>query len=291
MGTIVAVIVVALVLYFLLKNKETSLKYKGPVPSEWKIILNEKVFYYTQLTPEEKDQFEKRVQHFLNTTRITGIKTTVDLIDQLLVAASAIIPVFAFPDWEYLNLKEVLIYPGAFNQKYQIGSAQSNILGMVGSGSMEGKMILSKSALHKGFSNEKDKINVGIHEFIHLIDKSDGQIDGIPTLLQDKQYVIPWLDLVRQNMEEIHNAGSDINPYGGVNREEFFSVISEYFFERPKLLERKHPELYSQLSDIFKINLSEKYGIKTLKREIGRNDPCPCGSGVKFKKCCGKVSV
>lgn len=23
-------------------------------------------------------------------------------------------------------------------------------------------------------------------------------------------------------------------------------------------------------------------------RRIGRNDPCPCGSGVKFKKCCGK---
>lgn len=22
-------------------------------------------------------------------------------------------------------------------------------------------------------------------------------------------------------------------------------------------------------------------------RRIGRNDPCPCGSGVKFKKCCG----
>ena len=22
-------------------------------------------------------------------------------------------------------------------------------------------------------------------------------------------------------------------------------------------------------------------------REVGRNDPCPCGSGKKFKKCCG----
>jgi len=24
-------------------------------------------------------------------------------------------------------------------------------------------------------------------------------------------------------------------------------------------------------------------------RKIGRNETCPCGSGVKFKKCCGKV--
>ena len=23
-------------------------------------------------------------------------------------------------------------------------------------------------------------------------------------------------------------------------------------------------------------------------RRIGRNDKCPCGSGVKFKKCCGR---
>jgi uncharacterized protein YecA (UPF0149 family) len=24
------------------------------------------------------------------------------------------------------------------------------------------------------------------------------------------------------------------------------------------------------------------------KNKIGRNDPCPCGSGIKFKKCCLK---
>jgi len=25
--------------------------------------------------------------------------------------------------------------------------------------------------------------------------------------------------------------------------------------------------------------------------KIGRNDPCPCGSGKKFKKCCGTSDV
>ena len=24
------------------------------------------------------------------------------------------------------------------------------------------------------------------------------------------------------------------------------------------------------------------------KDRVGRNDPCPCGSGLKYKKCCGK---
>jgi SWIM/SEC-C metal-binding protein len=25
--------------------------------------------------------------------------------------------------------------------------------------------------------------------------------------------------------------------------------------------------------------------------KVGRNDPCPCGSGRKFKKCCAQLSV
>jgi uncharacterized protein YecA (UPF0149 family) len=28
--------------------------------------------------------------------------------------------------------------------------------------------------------------------------------------------------------------------------------------------------------------------IHAVNKEVGRNDPCPCGSGKKYKKCCGK---
>jgi preprotein translocase subunit SecA len=24
--------------------------------------------------------------------------------------------------------------------------------------------------------------------------------------------------------------------------------------------------------------------------KVGRNDPCPCGSGKKYKQCCGKIA-
>jgi hypothetical protein len=27
--------------------------------------------------------------------------------------------------------------------------------------------------------------------------------------------------------------------------------------------------------------------VTTSRQKVGRNDPCPCGSGKKFKKCCG----
>jgi preprotein translocase subunit SecA len=26
-----------------------------------------------------------------------------------------------------------------------------------------------------------------------------------------------------------------------------------------------------------------------VEQKVGRNDPCPCGSGKKYKKCCGAV--
>jgi len=131
-------------------------------------------------------------------------------------------------------------------------------LGMVGTGYMDGKMILSQEALLHGFENTSDKKNTAIHEFTHLIDKRDGVIDGIPSALLDKQYVLPWMDYMDKKLDEVFEGDSDINPYGGTNRAEFFSVTSEYFFERPKLLKKKHPELYRLLEKIFQQDLSKR---------------------------------
>ncbi|MBI4308238.1 MAG: SEC-C domain-containing protein [Chloroflexi bacterium] len=33
----------------------------------------------------------------------------------------------------------------------------------------------------------------------------------------------------------------------------------------------------------------DDYGTATRTLDIGRNDPCPCGSGIKHKKCCGRA--
>ena len=41
------------------------------------------------------------------------------------------------------------------------------------------------------------------------------------------------------------------------------------------------------------IDAIEKKGIQVAaetKREVGRNDPCPCGSGKKYKNCCGRLN-
>ena len=33
---------------------------------------------------------------------------------------------------------------------------------------------------------------------------------------------------------------------------------------------------------------ARKQPLKTAGKKVGRNDPCPCGSGKKYKKCCGR---
>ncbi len=256
-------------------------------PVKWRKILAEKISFYNALKDEEKKDFEYKIQEFLLNCKITGIKTEVDLTDKILVASSAIIPIFPFKDWRYLNLQEVLLYPGRFDQDFAVEGDKRNILGMVGNGSMEGKMILSKLSLHKGFSIATDKKNTAIHEFIHLIDKMDGSTDGIPELLLDKQFSIPWIELIQEKTQEILNNSSDINPYASTSRTEFLAVISEYFFERPKLLEQKHPKLYAIMEQIFKQKM-KKRKLHFKKVKTGRNSPCLCGSGLKYKHCCGK---
>lgn len=284
-------ILIGIITYFLVKRlKGSGGQWKTPkevFPKEWRMLLSKKVAFYNALNAKEKKHFEFKVQEFLLNCRITGIETSIDTSDRLLVASSAIIPIFSFKDWTYSNIYEVLVYPGSFNEKFETQGEGRSILGMVGSGYMEGKMILSKNALQLGFANESDKKNTAIHEFVHLIDKMDGSIDGIPTLLLEKQYAIPWLDLIHQKIEEIYQGRSDINPYGATNKVEFFSVISEYFFERPLLLAKKHPELYALLEQIFKQEMKSRVRNQK-KMSIGRNSPCPCGSGKKFKRCCGR---
>lgn len=286
---IFSAIFVALILggFILSSRRKTGIKFRN-FNEEWKAILLEKVIFYRSLENSDRIHFEQRILHFLNTTRITGINTEVEDTDRLLIASSAIIPIFAFTDWEYHDLDEVLLYPESFDENFQTENPSSNILGMVGSGFMEGKMLLSKKSLRFGFHNETDKKNTAIHEFIHLIDKSDGVMDGIPGTLIEKQYTLPWLDLMRQKMNEIYQQSSDINPYGGTNKKEFFAVIGEYFFERPDLLTIKHPEIYKMMKKIFHQPLHQKLLGRT-RKQTNRNDPCPCGSGKKFKHCCGSI--
>lgn len=63
-----------------------------------------------------------------------------------------------------------------------------------------------------------------------------------------------------------------------------------------RAVEKEHPvhsleegmlEMMQGVIEIAKLNLPNK-PVSRATPKIGRNDPCPCGSGKKYKNCCGK---
>jgi len=263
-----------------------------PFPSGWEAILQREVVFFRALDPEDQQRFRRELQLFLGEKRITGIRLELDTTTRVLAAASAIIPIFGFPEWEWDQISEILIYPDRFNNDFEFdGGNRRHTLGVVGTGAMNRMMILAQPDLLAGFRNPRDKRNVGFHEFAHLVDKSDGTIDGLPAVGLDRATIGPWIELVRHKMEEMNCGKSDINPYGLTNEAEFFAVATEYFFERPGIMEHKHPELYKMLSRVFNQSPGERAAamareIKRGRQRFGRNSRCPCGSGLKYKKCC-----
>lgn len=221
------------------------------LPTEWRSTLHEKVDFYRHLKPSQKAQFEQDIQEFLSKVTITGVRVEVTLEDQLLVASSGVIPLFGFPRCTYKHLEEVILYPSHFNSNFEVNDPDQILTGMVGSGVLENKMILSKPALLAGFDIANDRNNVGLHEFIHLFDKENGYIDGVPPGFEDKVFALPWLDFIHKKINHINEETSDIRSYGANSQQDFLAVAGEYFFEHPELLKQNHPLLYSALMKAF----------------------------------------
>lgn len=221
------------------------------LPDNYQDLLNDYVSFYSNLDEEGQKKFEERLQKFLSAVKITGANAEVEDLDRILIGAAAVIPIYYIHDWEYINLREVLLYPGNFNTDYEQYGNERMISGMVGTGGMENTMILNKWELRQGFINSSSNRNTAIHEFIHLIDKMDGSLDGVPEILLERKYVAQWKDLLEGTMEAIRRGESDIDPYGATSPVECFAVASEYFFEQPESFRSNHPELHEMIQRVF----------------------------------------
>ncbi len=69
------------------------------------------------------------------------------------------------------------------------------------------------------------------------------------------------------------------------NEKLYYNMVgagADWLYELPQwdsiLTEARRKELYLE---------QKKSGTVRKDKKIGRNDPCPCGSGKKYKKCCG----
>ena len=230
--------------------------FKSGLDKSIKSILETSVDFYNKLDQDEKIYFEQRIAYFLESKQITGVNCEIDDRIKTYVAASAIMPIFSFPKFFYRNINEILIYPDSFDEQYNISNEneRKRIAGMVGSGAMNRMMILSKRDLAKAFDDRIDADNVAIHEFVHLIDMTDGKVDGIPQTLLQKSFTLPWIAQMHREMKKIRRRRSDISTYALTNEGEFLAVVSEYFFDSPVKMKARHPDLYRSMQKMFNQN-------------------------------------
>ena len=220
-----------------------------PFPKQWRRFLRDRYDHYHRLPPDLRDRFEADVHLFVAEERITGVGIEASKELKLLVAASAVTLSVAWPDYEWDQLTEVLLYPHAFNRDYGFENAE-----LAGEAHGWGTVILSVPSLLHSFKDPTDGFHVGLHEFAHLI-----QIDsrfGQPRFGEIPAGVGParsreWADLVEAEMDRVRRGESVLDPYGGENPSEFLAVAVETFFEMPLALRKRHPQMYAILAAYF----------------------------------------
>jgi Mlc titration factor MtfA (ptsG expression regulator) len=218
-----------------------------PFPERWRAFLLERYDHYERMDAAWRARFEDDLRLFLAETRITGVGIKASEELRVLVAAAAVTLSVGWPDYEWRQLTEVLLYPDDFDRDYTPGGDERS-----GEAHPWGTVILSAPSLEESFAVPDDAYHVGIHEFAHLLDVDQTHFDGIPVGLAPAR-AREWVKVAEQEMETLRSrpARSVFDEYGGGDPVEFLGVAVEAFFEVPQVVRRRHREVYAILSEYF----------------------------------------
>ena len=166
------------------------------------------------------------------------------------IAAQACLLIVNRPDDFYRDLRTILVYPNAF------GFDENGV--RLGESWSTGSVILSWASVESGGKNDEDGHDVSLHEFSHQLDQVNTAGPGLP-FLDNRAAYGTWSHVFRSAFEVFCKKVEKGKPtvmdkYGATNPAEFFAVATETFFEKPKQLEEKYPELYEVLRDYYKLD-------------------------------------
>jgi Mlc titration factor MtfA (ptsG expression regulator) len=217
-----------------------------PFPPRWRDFLFDNYDHYDRLPADLRRRFEDDVRIFMSETRVTGIEAKVTDELRLLVAASAVTLSVGWPDYEWDQVTEVLLYPHNFDRDYSFEASE-----LAGQAHPWGTVILSIPALRQSFADPDDAYHVGIHEFAHLLEMEQTRFDGIPPGLSPARSQ-EWVELMDKEMDRMRRGKSVIDDYGASDPVEFLAVAVEAFFESALELRRRHREVYEVLAEYFR---------------------------------------
>jgi len=244
---------------FLRRTRRRRALLAEPFPARWRDYLLERYDHYERLDAAWRARFEDDVRIFVAEKRITGIGLEATPELRLLVAASAVTLSVGWPDYEWDQLTEVLLYPDDFDRDYDVGRED-----LAGQAHPEGTVILSVPSLEESFEYPDDAYHVGIHEFTHLLDLEQAHFGGIPAGLEGAS-AREWVEVAKREMERMGKGRSAFDEYGSDDPVEFLGVAVEAFFEIPQRVRRRHPDVYRLLSEYFRQDPAAWDDIRGLK--------------------------
>ena len=265
--TIVLVVIgapVLIVAFLIIKRLYRSAKRKGlaarPFVREWEKIIETKVPFYKHLPDSLKEQLHGLIHIFLAEKKFEGCGG-LEITDEIKVtiAAQASMLLLNRKTSYFRKLRTILVYPHTYVARAVSSNGVVVIDGRsirLGESWQNGPVVLAWDSVIGGTRNITDGKNVVLHEFSHQLDQEDGAADGAPILEHRSSYVT-WARILGEEYETLRkkrHRRAVMNKYGATNPAEFFAVATETFFEKPKQMKKKHPELYDELRDYYKLD-------------------------------------
>ncbi len=242
-----------------IKYKRLLTKLKTiPFPVKYEEILN-KIPQYKKLPKDLQTKIKYSILLFIKTKKFIGVKTNVT--DEMKVVISFFACLIVINKQEcYDNLKYIYVYPHKMILdvvQNNGGVYNKNMFVIEGEAVGESVVIAWDEAKKEAYHLKNH--NVIVHEFTHELDFESGIIDGIPNL-QQSQYN-EWLHILGNSYDEFaskiinHKSLGKyrlIDKYGTTNKAEFFAVLSEIFWTKPKILKSHFPKIYKEFVKFFK---------------------------------------
>jgi Mlc titration factor MtfA (ptsG expression regulator) len=231
-----------------------------PFPRAWTRILQRRVPLVQRLPGPLRRRLMGLIQVFVADKPFIGCAgLEVDDEMRVTIAAQACLLLLGQDgDACYPQLRQVLVYPQAFvvprRQLLPGGVVNEQPQALAGESWAQGQVILAWSEVLAGAADPADGRNVVLHEFAHQIDQDSGDADGRPWQ-RDEASRQRWAAVMDEGLARLREAPSDtLDAYGSTDPAEYFAVASEAFFERPQALAAAAPQLYAELSQLYRLD-------------------------------------
>ncbi len=248
-----------LILRHNLRNARRKKLMALPFPDDWRQIIEKNFPLYNHLPDSLKDQLGSIIQVFLAEKKIEGCGG-LEITDEIRVtiAAQAGMLLLNRKTKFFKKLRSILVYPHTYVASNLTGGGIGGPSVRLGESWQNGPVVLSWNSVTGGASNITDGRNVVMHEFSHQLDQEDGVADGAP-ILENRSCYSTWAKVLNAEYDVLRSKKkkrrrSVMRKYGATNPAEFFAVATESFFEKARQMKKKHPELYDELKDYYKLD-------------------------------------